>query len=219
VLKTENRSSTVEEQPGQISFMNELARKATHLGALVMPVGYYLLQLEKGEMLMVMVPATVLMLIIDIARLRRWKFWTAIAGPIIGTLIRKHEEDGDFTGASYILLSTCFTVALYSKPVAIAALAFIIVGDAFAALIGRKFGRHKLGRRFGSKTWEGSLACLVGTVLVALVAPGLALEVALLGALVAAVVEAMPFGMDDNITVPIISGLFMTLVIRVLTNF
>jgi len=188
------------------------------MGALIMPGGYYLLGLDKREMLMIMVPVTLLMIAIDIARLRQWRFYTGFAHQIIGPIIREHEQKGDFTGATYILLSTCFTVGLYSKPVAVAALAFIIVGDSFAAVIGRKWGRHRLGRPFGSKTWEGSLACLFGTLIVAFLAPDLALSVAVIGAFVAAATEAMPFGIDDNITVPIISGVVMTLAVRVLTN-
>ncbi len=211
--------STQTGKHGQISFASELARKGTHLGAMVMPVGYYLLGLTRVEMLYIMIPVTLVMIIVDIARLRRWAFWTGFARKIIGRLIRQHEEAGDFTGASYILLSTCFTVALFDKPVAIAALSFIIVGDSFAAVVGRKFGRHRLGRPFGSKTWEGSLACLVGTLLVAALAPGLAVPVAVIGAIAAAAIEAMPFGIDDNITVPILSGLIMTLVMKILTNF
>jgi dolichol kinase len=102
---------------------------------------------------------------------------------------------------------------MFSKPVAVAALSFIIVGDTFAALIGRKYGRH----RFGRKSVEGSLACLLGTVIVALLVPGLTLSVALAGAVVATVTEALSMNLDDNISVPIVSGLAMTLLIRVIS--
>ena len=121
---------------------------------------------------------------------------------------------GDFTGATYILLSVCLTVAMYDKPIAIAALAFVIIGDSLAAIIGRKFGRHK----FKSKSVEGSLACLLGTVIVALFVPELQLQIGLLGAIVATVVEALSFGIDDNITVPILAGLSMTLFSKVLMS-
>jgi dolichol kinase len=131
-------------------------------------------------------------------------------------MIRDHEANGDFTGATYILLSVCFTIALYDKPIAIAALAFIIVGDTLAAIIGRKFGRH----RFSNKSFEGSFACLAGTVVVAvlvwLLMPEFPLSVGLAGALVATVVEAMPLGVDDNVSVPLVSGLVMSLLMRIM---
>jgi dolichol kinase len=197
---------------GEITFRQELMRKATHMGALVIPGGYYFLQLDKISMLSIMVPVTILMILIDISRLRQWRFWNAFAGKIISPLIRPREITGDFTGATYILLSVCLTVALYDKPIAIAALSFIIVGDTLAAIAGRLYGRH----RFGNKSLEGSFGCLVGTVIVALLAPDILLEVALFGAVVATIVEALPWRIDDNVTVPILSGLSMTLLGKVL---
>ena len=190
-----------------ISFKQELMRKATHLGALVIPGGYYFLGLERLTAFIIMLIIGLAMLLIDISRLRNWRFWRKIASKIFSSLIRKHEKDGDFTGATYILLTSCATIALFSKPVAIAALAFIIVGDSFAAVIGRKYGKIKMG----NKSLEGSLGCFLGTVLVAIFAPGIPLTIGLLGAVVATIVEAWPMGVDDNVSVPLISGLAMTM--------
>ena len=201
-------------EDGQIPFIQEVWRKTTHMGALVIPCGYYLLGLSKGEMLWIMVPITALMILIDISRLRGWPFWTAFGVKIIGGMVRKKEENGDFTGATYILLSTCLTVALYDKYLAIAAISFIIVGDTFAALIGRKFGYHKFGG--GRKSYEGSLGCLLGTMLVAVLTPHMPIYAGTFGAVTAAVTEGLSFDIDDNISVPIVSGLAMTLFIRVI---
>jgi dolichol kinase len=196
----------------QIPFTGELARKATHLGALVIPGGYYFLRLDKADMLAIMIPVALLMVLIDISRLRNWTIYRSTVSRIVNPMIRNHEHAGDFSGATYILLSVCLTVALYSKPIAIAALAFIIVGDVLAALIGRKFGRH----RFGRKSVEGSLACLLGTLAVALLIPEIALPVGIFGAVVATVTEAASSRIDDNISVPIISGLAMTLIGKII---
>jgi dolichol kinase len=198
----------------QIPFTQELWRKGTHLGALIIPGVYFVLGLSESQMLAIMIPIALLMLLIDISRLREWALWRKIAAPIGGRMIRGHEQAGDFTGATYILVSVCLTVAMYTKPIAIAALTFIIVGDTLAALVGRRFGRH----RFGRKSVEGSLACLAGTSLVAVFTPGLALSVALPGAVVAAITEALSTRIDDNISVPIVSGLVMTLLSRILST-
>ncbi|UCC44296.1 MAG: phosphatidate cytidylyltransferase [Candidatus Zixiibacteriota bacterium] len=199
---------------GQISFKQEVARKATHTGALVIPAGYHLLALSRLEMLAIMIPIAILMVLIDISRLRDWAFYRVAASRFMSPLMRGHENAGDFSGATYILLSVCLTVALYDKPIAIAALAFIAVGDTFAALIGRRFGRH----RFGRKSVEGSLGCLLGTLIVAFLVPGIPLSVAVFGAAVATAVEAVSFRIDDNITVPIVSGLAMTLLTRIMAS-
>jgi dolichol kinase len=194
-----------------IPFTQELLRKGTHVGALVIPAGYYLLGLSRLQMLAIMVPIAAVMITLDVARLRNRGLWRGLVERIWGGMVRSHERAGNFTGATYILLSVCCTVALFEKPVAVAALAFIIVGDTLAALIGRKFGRH----RFGRKSVEGSSACLLGTLLVAFLTPGLPLWVACLGAVVATVVEALSFDIDDNISVPVLSGLVMTLALAI----
>ncbi|RKX26194.1 MAG: hypothetical protein DRP45_04120 [Candidatus Zixiibacteriota bacterium] len=199
---------------GEIPFSQEILRKTTHMGALIVPGVYWWLGLSKALMLGIMIPSTCLMVAIDVARLRNLGFWRNFACKIGGRMVRSHESAGDFTGATYILLSACCVIAMFDKPVAVAALAFIIVGDTLAALIGRKFGRHK----FGHKSVEGSLACLVGTVAVALLVPQLSLTVGLSGAVVATVVEALSTKIDDNISVPVLSGLAMTLLISILST-
>jgi dolichol kinase len=190
-----------------ISFVQELWRKATHAGALVIPAGYSILALEKSTMLVIMTSVAIIVTIIDVSRLRRWPLWDGIVKKLIGPMLRSHEQTGDFMGATYILWSVVATVALFRRDIAVAALAFIVVGDTLAALIGRKFGRH----RFGRKSLEGSLACLAGTLVVAFVTPGLPISAAVFGAFVATVAEAFSGKIDDNVSVPLISGLAMVL--------
>lgn len=211
--------SAEKEADGQISFLHEIWRKLTHMGALVIPGGYYILGLSKGEMLAILIPVSILALFADISRLRNWRFWKlSFCQKLLAPMVRKHEEDGDFSGATYILLSFCLTIGLYTKPIALTAITFIIVGDTFAALIGRKV---KSLRFYKNKTIAGSIGCLAGMVMVAFLAPilisGIDLQVALAGAVIGTVFEAFSFGIDDNVTVPILSGLFMTLLMKIIT--
>lgn len=200
--------------PKQISFASESWRKATHTGALIIPGAYYYFGLSKFEMLSYMVPITLGMILVDICRLRSVWFWRVVARPVIGKMVRPHEKAGDFMGASYILLTICVTVALFDKNIAIAGLAFTMVGDTFAALIGRKFGRHKFGQK---KSVEGTLGCFLGTSIVALVMwPYLPWQLGVGGAIVGALAEAYSFGIDDNVTVPLATGLVMTIILAVL---
>lgn len=206
-------NSVQDKQTNQISFRQELYRKLTHLGALSIPVGYYIFRLSRAEALWIMIPITLGMIILDISRLKGWKFWNLFR-PVIGPIIREHESRGDFTGASYILTSACLVIALFDKPIAMASLVFIIVGDTAAALIGRRFGRHKIGH----KSIEGSLSFLIVSAVVVLIIPDLNIIVGLTGAVAATIAEAVTLRLDDNTTVPLISGLVMHLLNVILAS-
>lgn len=211
---------SAQENSSQISFFYEIMRKGTHMGALIIPGCYFLFELSKVQMLWFMIPLALLIIFADVSRLRNYWFWKQdIVRKLLSPMVRSHEANGDFTGATYILMSFCLTIALYPKAVAITAICFIIVGDTFAALIGRKINSPKF---YKNKSVAGSLGCLAGMAIVAIVVtkfvPGITLQVALWGALVGTIFEAFSFGIDDNVTVPILSGLFMTLFINISQN-
>ena len=180
----------------EISFYNEFKRKGIHLFAL-------------GA------------IAIDIIRLKRLPLH-GFLNRLLGPVLREHES-ADFAGASYILSASFFTILFFDKRVAMAAISFIILGDIAAALIGRRFGNTKI--RWSAKdknvNWnnrksvEGSLACLFVCILAALVVPHLPLWVGILGAFVATVVEALPLPINDNFSVPLLSGLFMHLLLQI----
>ncbi len=86
-------------------------------------------------------------------------------------------------------------------------------GDGLAALIGRKWGKHKMNIPSGGKTWLGTLVMFlvsflvtfIGLMLVSL-SLGSALAIALLVGVVSAFVEAItPLGLD-NLTVPLLAA-------------
>ncbi len=197
-------------EAAEISWPAEFVRKGIHLFALVIPVGHYLVSFPVA-VVGITVPAAVSILI-DLSRFRRWRLWDLLA-PILGPIIRDHEVKGGFTGASYILSASAFVIIVYPKAVAIAAITFIIIGDIAAALVGRKWGRHRL---IGRKSIEGSLACLISLVLVSFAIPGLPTAVGLVGAVVATLAEAYSGKLDDNLAVPILSGAAMLLVMHLM---
>ena len=101
--------------------------------------------------------------------------------------------------------------AFLDRDIAIAALAFLVLGDAAAAIIGKRFGSPT----YWGKSPQGSLACFA--VCMAVGWPILGdWHMALVGSVVATVAEALPVPMDDNMRVPIFSGLAMELAARLL---
>jgi glycerol-3-phosphate acyltransferase PlsY len=189
----------------EISLYNEFKRKLIHLFALSIPVGYYLL--PKRIALFILIPITLCSIIVDLIRLRNLplaKFFNWLLGPIL----REHES-WDLTGSSYILSASVLSILFFDKKIAIAAISYIILGDCASAIIGRIYGQTKIER----KSLEGSLAFLSVCLLVALLLPGLPFWVGAIGALVATGVEAFSIPLNDNLSVPLVSGLVMEILI------
>jgi len=194
----------------QITFQAELVRKGIHLFALVIPIGYVLVTFPTA-IFWVGLSAAVSILI-DLSRFRHWRIWKYLA-ILLTPIIREHEIKGGFTGASYILVTSALTIFIFPKTIAIAAIVFIIIGDTAAALIGRKYGRHKLIK---NKSIEGSLACLISLAAISFAIPGLPTEAGLAGALTATLAEAFSGPLDDNLTVPLSSGVVMLIIMNLL---
>ena len=124
--------------------------------------------------------------------------------------IRRTEVD-KFNGSTFLCLAFFSVILLFPRPVAIAAMFFLSLGDAAAELSGKNFGRIRIFQ----KSLEGSL----GFFLVAFVTAWVLFfdwRVALLGGVAAALVELFSFEVDDNLTVPLGSATALWLVVTVL---
>jgi len=126
-----------------------------------------------------------------------------------GALLREHERTGLF-GSTYLVLGALLCAHSFVKPVVVAAVLFVILGDAAAALVGRAYGRVQL---FG-KTLEGSVACLAVCLIIGVLMPGIPLRAALAGAVTAAVFELLPIPLDDNVRIPLAAGFAMRLAMQ-----
>jgi glycerol-3-phosphate acyltransferase PlsY len=203
----------------EISFYNEFKRKAIHLFALSIPIGYFLL--PKPLSLLILSPFVVGAVVIDIVRLRKLPLH-GFLNRLLGPILREHEG-ADFAGSSYILSASFFSILLFHKSVAVAAISFIILGDIAAALVGRRFGKIRFkwnlsgNNSSGSnrKSLEGSLSCLLVCLGVAVLVPHLPLWVGLIGALVATTVEGITLPVNDNFSVPLISGVCMQILLQI----
>jgi dolichol kinase len=90
-------------------------------------------------------------------------------------------------------------------------MSFLSIGDTFAAIIGINYGKRKFNGL--KKTVEGSLGCFTSIMVFAFFfAGGVSPWVYTLGALAATLAELWEIPIDDNVKIPLISGLCMTLV-------
>ena len=189
--------------------MKHLGRKFYHTVGGVGLLSLYFL-LESKQAFMVYGVLLVLVLFVEMARLNipavnRFFF------DRFSSFIRKNEADR-LTGTFWYLLGIAGSLALYTPGVAAAAVCFLAFGDVAAATIGERYGKRKIGH----KSVEGTIAFLVAGVgaglllLIAGIAP--VWWVMLVGVLIAAGVELLPVPVNDNLSIPIVSGGVMELI-------
>lgn len=196
---------------GFIDYKSEVLRKSIHLCSLSIPVIYYFITRELA--LSILIPLTVFSLVVDLTR-----HYVPALGKVFytffGFMLRKHEKDSkkkNLNGATYVLISAVLVILLFPKIFAVTGFAVLIIGDISAALIGRKFGRHK----FLSKSLEGSMAFLFTSLIVLFFVPKItgSVEEYIIGFVaifVGMIVENVSYGWaDDNLTIPVSIGLTM----------
>ncbi len=205
----------------------EINRKLLHLFALLMPAGiFYLPQIPSISYWAAPVILLILLigsLVIEWLRMRHPKV-QKIFHASFGHMLRE-EETRKTTGSTYIIGAAfiCSVVFYRSPHIAFMTLFMFILGDAVAALVGLAVGRIKIGK----KSLEGSLACFfLCMLLFVFVFPHLPLllqqwdgqiplALALITSLSVTVLELWPmkiaphFVINDNLAVPVITGLIM----------
>lgn len=132
---------------------------------------------------------------------------------LLNKILRDHERH-QLSGTCYFSLGCTLAISLFPPAVAITSIIWLVLGDMSAALIGVSFGGDvcvvKMGRG-GKKSLEGSIAMFVVCCAVGLISFGevyLREYAVLLGAAAATIVELYePFGINDNLTIPIVSSL------------
>ncbi|HUN64523.1 MAG TPA: dolichol kinase [Bacteroidota bacterium] len=192
---------------GSDTFRIELIRKTIHLCSIVIPAVYW--YIPKAAALAILFPLTIVVAALDLARYRIPAMEAWFTGTF-GILLRSHELDKkriSLSGATYVLLSATLTILIFPKLIAVTSFSTLILCDISAALVGRKFGRH----RFFHKSLEGSGAFFLTGILLIAVLPKIeysATEYLISGAAVACgtAVEALPIPVDDNFSVPLTVG-------------
>lgn len=145
----------------------------------------------------------------------------------LGSSVLRSSEKNSMTGSTYIFASAFLcSVIFYKDPhISFIALSLFILGDAIAAIVGISIGRIKIGK----KSLEGSAACfLLGLLLFFFIYPNIPmlldqwngfipLPLIVIASLTNTIFELFPirfgkrFTINDNLSVPIITGLVMLL--------
>mgnify|MGYP003306122303 CR=1 FL=1 len=186
---------------------SEYFRKIIHIFNLVIPFTYLFILESRFQVLRILIPLTLFSIVIEYLRIRSVVI-KKIFNNFLKSMLRIHEINGKFTGATWVFIGSTLTVAFFPKEIAVISLIYMSIGDTVAGLVGRKFGKIK----FYDKTIEGSLAglifCLLSGYLVQLSLP---MEVVISGAFAAMFIELLPISIDDNLSVPLFAGTIMVI--------
>ncbi|MBE6405520.1 MAG: phosphatidate cytidylyltransferase [Lentisphaerae bacterium] len=153
----------------------------------------------------------VLNLIVEYARYKKVPVITPLYEALFKNMLR--ESHGKFrpSGSPPYLASAAVTSLLFPLPFSIISFLCMMFGDTAAALIGRKFGKHKL---FNGKSIEGCAAFLITDFMIVIGAflilkfSWILMVCGLVGVIIAMFAELFneELHLDDNFSIPLLIG-------------
>ncbi len=185
---------------------NDAIRELIHGSGFFIPILAILFGIPRVILFIVLV--TAFYIISELARIRGTNL------PIFSTITRHAASQSElcqFTMAPiYFAFGILLTLIVFSEPASSAAIAIFTIGDSTASIVGGTLSKRPLPYN-RTKTFEGSLAFFMFAAIAAsvFVSPW----IALIGALIGMIVEYLPLPINDNLLIPIITGLLLTLII------
>jgi len=201
----------------------EIYRKLTHLFAIIIPVLYYFVIKNQLIAIAILLPFAIGSVVWDSARIENPKYRHKFL-KLFGSHLRDSEVSR-LTGGSYLLTASVVIIAVFSREIAFLAISYLVIGDTFAAFFGLSMGRRKFIH--SKKSLEGLIGAFTACSVWGLLSyflflkrvfsyncahPELAVIMILIGALTASVVESVDLHINDNISIPILSALAMTVI-------
>jgi dolichol kinase len=200
----------------EITYWEEIKRKLVHLSSLWMVAATLLLSRWQWISWIIFGALLILTLVSEHDYANGGKYLGRLYGKLFGKMLRNEVKPGQWivSGGAPVLAAALLMNLLFAPQIAAAALAVMLTGDAAAALIGRKFGRHKI---VNGKSLEGCIAfILVGygalaAVLAIAGMPGNFFRWGIAAVILAAVVELFQkqLKLDDNFTIPLSVGIVL----------
>jgi len=190
-----------------------LARKFWHMGMGLVIAGIYQAGLATGISVVILSLFLTLALAVEVIRLRFPSF-NEIMIRVWRPVMRSCEVDR-CTGVPFYLASSIVSIAAFPRPVAVLSILYLACGDPIASLVGILYGDKSI-RFSNGKSLIGTLAGVTTCVLVTLIylhslsfPSSLIFLLSLIGGIAGGLVELIPVDMDDNFTIPVISGFVM----------
>ena len=194
-----------------ISYKEEVKRKLIHLSSLWM-VAAILLIPNKFYSSIFFGILFVLTLLVERAYVLKVPVITELYNFFFGRMLRREPSPDAWiiSGGAPVYAAAAFCCLCFSAVCAAAGMALLLTADVAAALIGRRFGKHKFSN---GKSWEGSLSFFLTGILALFLCftvigkPGLTLYAlpAILGATLAELFQKKLL-LDDNFLIPVITA-------------
>jgi dolichol kinase len=193
--------------PGNLEFgelKTEVIRKSIHFLIALSPS---MAAINWPFTVLLLMTGTLLYTYMELARL------SGIHIPYISSLTNmasRSRDKGHFVlGPVTLGIGSSLALLLYPSPAASIGIYALAFGDGFASLVGKAFGRIRPAFLLG-KSIEGSAACFIAVFFIAYQV-SYNYPIALLAAVSATVVEALPLDDYDNLAIPITVGLVVQL--------
>ncbi len=128
---------------------------------------------------------------------------------ILGPIMRQSEVK-QASGVPFYVGSCLVAILIFPKHIALLAILHLIFGDPSSSFFGVLFGKDKL---FPNKSLQGTLGGFVACMTVTWIylfstglGEGRQVLLAMIGGVSGAIAELLPLNIDDNFTIPLISG-------------
>jgi dolichol kinase len=193
-----------------------LARKVWHAGMGTFIASIYLYSgMSAATALVILGSFLGLDLFVEMLRLRVPTFNEKVMRSW-GFLMRSSEINR-ISGVPYYLGATMLTIAIFPKTVAILAILYLAWGDPVASLMGILYGKKGPQLMPGRSLIGTASGVFICGLLTAFFVTSLSLPwptataLVLIGALSGGLAELIPFDMDDNFVIPVVSGFMLWL--------
>ena len=185
--------------------VKEYTRKSIHL---IFGIIFLTLIYNFGANISIQIIGACLILGIIVSLLMKYKIQIPFLGKIVANVERENEKKLPGTAAIMFFISAIILLVIFqdNKTIILASLSVQVFADAFAAIIGITFGKHKI---LGKKTLEGSTTCFIVALLC--LTYFYPIQIALIAAIVATIIELIP--LDDNLWVPLFTATTLKLLI------
>lgn len=188
---------------------DEIKRKTFHILTLLYVVAYWYMPSH-----IVMWSLFFIILIVlagELIRAKNEKFNIFILKILGG--VHRESETHKISGLPWTLSGALLTMLFFQdKMIVVTSFLYLAFGDALAALVGKTYGKHKI---YGGKSLEGSFACFTVCFIIGFVILP-TWQFAFIGALIATLIESIPWPLNDNFWMQIINAGALALLSRIL---